>query len=95
LVKRLCLISHKLLEKEPFNGKLIFRIIPIIVTIPVFLIILEASYFSWFFSGNKELREADIIVVFDGGYNRAETAFNLVDQSHVTNLLISPATEKK
>jgi hypothetical protein len=60
-----------------------------------FLLVLEAGYFVWALAGDKDLEKADLIVSFEGAYDRARAAYSLVDRSYAHNLLISPATEKK
>jgi uncharacterized SAM-binding protein YcdF (DUF218 family) len=49
----------------------------------------------WALAGDKDLEKADLIVSFEGAYDRARAAYSLVDRSYAHNLLISPATEKK
>jgi len=71
------------------------RIGLVLVALPALLLVLEAGYFAWVLTGDKPLHKADLIVAFEGGYDRVRTAYHLVDQSYAPNLLISPATEKK
>ena len=71
------------------------RIGLVLVALPALLLVLEAGYFAWVLTGDKPLHKADLIVAFEGGYDRVRTAYSLVDQSYAPNLLISPATEKK
>ncbi len=65
------------------------------VALPALLLFLEVGYFAWVLAGDKALQKADLIVAFEGGYDRVRTAYSLVDQSYAPNLLISPAAEKK
>jgi uncharacterized SAM-binding protein YcdF (DUF218 family) len=67
----------------------------ILAVLPALLLVLEASYFVWVLAGDEDLQKADLIIAFEGGYDRVRTAYRLVDQSYAPNLLISPATEKK
>jgi uncharacterized SAM-binding protein YcdF (DUF218 family) len=67
----------------------------ILLAIPLLLVIFEGGYFLWALGGNKDLQKADLIVVFEGGYDRARSAYKLVDQAYAPTLLISPGTERK
>lgn len=66
-----------------------------LAALPVLLLFLEAGYFAWVLTEDNDLQKADLIVAFEGGYDRARTAYSLVDQSYAPNLLISPAADKK
>jgi hypothetical protein len=71
------------------------RFLLLLAALTALLLLLEAGYFAWVLTRNNNLEKADLIVAFEGGYDRSRTAYRLVDQSYAPNLLISPATEKK
>jgi uncharacterized SAM-binding protein YcdF (DUF218 family) len=80
---------------KSFSARTLKRFLLILVALIAFLLVLEAGYFMWALAGDKALEKADLIVVFEGGFDRARCAYSLVDRAYAPNLLVSPGTEKK
>jgi uncharacterized SAM-binding protein YcdF (DUF218 family) len=85
-----------LFSYKRFRGYSLRRLLLIPIVLLGLLLLLQAGYYLWVLTDNDDLQKADLIVVFEGGeYDRARTAYNLLDQAYAPNLLISPGTEKK
>ena len=81
--------------REIISPQTVKRLLVGLAALPALLLLSEAGYFAWVLTRTNHLEKADLIVTFEGGYDRVRTAYSLVDQSYAPNLLISPATEKK
>ena len=81
--------------REIISPRTLKRFLLVLVPLPALLLVLEAGFFAWVLTEDNDLQKADLIVAFEGGYDRVRTAYSLVDQSYAPNLLISPAAEKK
>jgi len=81
--------------REIISPQTVKRLLVGLAALPALLLLSEAGYFAWVLTRTNHLEKADLIVTFEGGYDRVRTAYHLVDQSYAPNLLISPATEKK
>ena len=71
------------------------RIFLTLAVLPFVLLAAQAGYFVWALSNVQDPQKADVIVSFEGAYDRARAAYGLVDQSYASNLLISPSTERQ
>jgi uncharacterized SAM-binding protein YcdF (DUF218 family) len=78
---------------KSFPGKPLRRLLSALILLPVLLFTLEAGYFAWVLIGDETLEKADLIVVFEGAFERPRAAYNLLDRSFADSLLVSPATE--
>ena len=61
----------------------------------VFIVIVEAGYFSWMINRQDALKKADLIVVFAGDRSRIEEGYSLAESGHGDYLAVSPAAAKK
>jgi uncharacterized SAM-binding protein YcdF (DUF218 family) len=61
----------------------------------VLVISAEFIYFLAILTGTEELKETDLIVVFEGREERVRAAYELADLGYATSVLISPAGHDK
>ena len=59
------------------------------------LLFTEAAYFLCMLSGESDIRRADLIVAFDGRPERTREAYRLIEGNYASNLVVSPATERR